>query len=158
LEVLRYDGLTEHQRDRIVTYCRGQLGKPFAELGWRYDVLTYAFGVPSALQDPEKASCHGLAFQAYEQAGIFFPHQLAGTPIFNLARYLGRPLGHPADRADSRRLYLRDHHLYRDNRFTSVLAAFDDPETGDLQVTENPGKYSWSVDLQQAYGQRRGGG
>lgn len=151
LEILRYEGITERQREQVVAYCRSKLGKPFTELGWRHDFMTYAFGFPCLRLDPARVSCHGLAFEAYERAGISFPHHLEAAPIFNLGRYVGHPFGHPADRASSKRLYLRDHHLYRDNRFRCLLAAFDHPETGELLVIENPGKYSWNPKLREVY-------
>lgn len=151
LEIVRYEGLTSRQRESIVRYCRGQLGKPFADRTWRDDVLTYAFGLPARRRVDARVSCHGLAFEAYEQAGIAFPHHLQSAPFFNLAHVLGHPLGQGANRASSQRLYLRDHHLYRDNRFTCIFAAFDDPVTGELLAVENPGKYSWNSRLKEVY-------
>jgi hypothetical protein len=149
IEIMHNPGLTLAQRTTIVEYCRSQLGKPFDDRGWRHDFLTYTFGLPSRRQDPNKASCHGMVYLAYEKAGVTFPHQLASVPIFNLARYLGHPLGHPAACADPSRLYLRDHHLYRDPRFRTVLALFDDTETGEPIVALNPGKYSWQQDIRE---------
>jgi hypothetical protein len=145
-EFLRFPGLSDAQRAEIVRYCRAQLGKPFDDLGWRHDLPTYAFGLPSRRNDPSKVSCHGLAFDAYAYVGFTFPHDVTSVPWFNLARYLGHPLGHPRDRVNLHRLYLRDHHLYRDDRFECVLSISADPATGRLKVDACPGKYAWSPD------------
>ena len=47
-------------------------------------------------------------------------------------------------------------HLYRDPRFTSVLAVFDDPATGQPMIVPSPGKYSWNPELQESYARRYG--
>src|SRR5436190_217575 len=65
VEILRYPRLTAEQRGGIVRFCRAQRGKAFADLGWRNDVLTYVFGLPSRRLDPSAVSCHGLAYHAY---------------------------------------------------------------------------------------------
>lgn len=140
IEILQHRELTNSQRSDIVDYVRTQLGKPFANLGWRHDFLTYAFGLSPGRIDHRKVSCHGLAFAAYKKVGFSFPHQLKSTPFFNLAKYLGHPIGHPPDEVDINRLYLRDHHLYRDTRFESVLAIFEDEDTKEIKVIHNPGK------------------
>ena len=126
----------------FVKYVQAQLGKPFAELGWRHDFLTYALGLSPRRLAPDRVSCHGLAFCAYKNVGFHFPHQLGNAPFFNLARYTGHPLGHPPNEVDLRRLYLRDHHLYRDPRFESILAISEDDETRQIIALQNPGKYS----------------
>lgn len=143
IEIIHHPNLNPNQRQTIVDYGRSHRGKQFDDLGWRHDLLTYAFGLPSRRQDSQKVPCHGMVYLAYEKAGVTFPHQMANVPIFNLGRYLGHPLGHPPHRADLRRLYLRDHHLYRDRRFECVLAVYDDEATGEPIVELNPGKYSW---------------
>ena len=141
IEIVQDHNLTECQRREIVKYARMQLGKPFAYLGWRHDILTYAFGLSPKKMDPRKVSCHGLAFLAYQEVGFSFPHQLKSVPFFNLARYLGYPLGQPRHKVDLRRLYLRDHHLYRDSRFDSVLAVFEDDHTKQIRAVHKPGKH-----------------
>jgi hypothetical protein len=142
IEIVQCPDLTARQREKIVRYAHAQLGKPFAELGWRHDILTYALGLPSRRLHPHKVSCHGLAFLAYGKVGFRFPHQLKHAPFFNLARYIGHPLGHPAHEVDLQKLYLRDHHLYRDPRFVNVLRIFEDDETREIALLHNPLKAS----------------
>lgn len=140
IEIVQNPGLSGVQRQAIVKYAQAQLGKPFAELGWRYDIWTYAFGVSPRKIDPQKVSCHGLAFSAYKNVGFSFPHQLNHAPFFNLAKYLGHPLGQPPNEVDVTRLYLRDHHLYLDPRLDCMLAIFEDETTRQTRLIQNPGK------------------
>ena len=141
IEIIQSPQITDHQRHEIVRYAKAQLGKSFAEFGWPHDILTYALGLPARKLAPGKVSCHGLAFFAYKNIGFSFPHQLGNAPFFNLAKYIGYPLGHPPHEVDLNRLYLRDHHLYRDPRFESILAISEDEETKQITVTQNPGKH-----------------
>jgi hypothetical protein len=142
IEIIQCSKLTALQREEIVRYAKTQLGKPFAELGWRYDILTYALGLPSRRLPPNHVSCHGLAFLAYGKVGFRFPHQLKHAPFFNLAKVIGYPLGHPAHEVDLQRLYLRDHHLYRDSRFVNILRVFEDDKTRQITLIQNPPKHS----------------
>ena len=142
IEIVQCADLTDEQRREIVRYAQSQLGKSFAELGWRHDILTYALGLPSRRLPKGKVSCHGLAFFAYQCVGFLFPHQLAHAPFFNLARFTGRPLGHPRHAVNLDRLYLRDHHLYRDPRFENILSIFEEEETREITLIQNPGKHS----------------
>ena len=140
IEIIQNAGLTDAQRREIVKYAEAQLGKPFAHLGWRHDILTYALGLSPRKLDPDKVSCHGLAFLAYENVGFSFAHQLGAAPFFNVAKYTGHPLGHPSNKVDLNRLYLRDHHLYSDPRFESILAISQDDKTRQIITVQNPGK------------------
>lgn len=142
IEIIQCPDLTAPERKEIVRYACSQLGKPFAELGWRHDILTYAFGLPSGRLHPQRVSCHGLAFLAYQVVGFGFPHQLKHAPFFNLSRVLGRPLGHPYHEVNLQRLYLRDHHLYRDPRFKNILRIYEDEETRQITLLEHPEKQS----------------
>jgi hypothetical protein len=142
IEIIQCPDLTAPQREEIVQYARTQIGKPFADLGWRHDILTYAFGLPSRRLHPNRVSCHALAFMAYRLVGFRFPHQLTHAPFFNLARVLGRPLGHPSHEVDLQRLYLRDHHLYRDSRFKNILRIFEDEESRQITMLQDPEKDS----------------
>jgi len=142
IEIIQCPQLTGEQRGEIVRYAQNQLGKAFAELGWRHDILTYALGLPSPRIPANQVSCHGLAFLAYRGIGFRFPHQLRHLPFFNLARYMGHPLGHPSHEVDLQRLYLRDHHLYRDARFKNILAIFEDDKTRQITLVQNPAKQS----------------
>ena len=47
IEIIQCPDPSALQRQEIVSYACIQLGKPFAELGWRHDILMYAFGLPS---------------------------------------------------------------------------------------------------------------
>src|SRR5262249_43779333 len=57
LEVLQHGGLGAEQRRGIVAYCRAQLGKAFADAGWRGDLPTCALGLPGPRHDPAALSC-----------------------------------------------------------------------------------------------------
>jgi hypothetical protein len=152
IEIIQHPHLTPAQRAAIVAYVRRQIGKPFEDLGWRYLLWTYAFGLPTRCLTPDRVSCHGLAFQGYHHAGLSFPHQLDPAPFFNLGRYRRRPLfGHPPDRVNLDKLYLIDHHLYRDPRFQCVASVFEDAHSRQFRVIEHPGKYSWNPVLQKRY-------
>lgn len=151
IEIIQNPDLSPGDREGLLLYAREQLGKPFADLDWRQDILTYAFGLPARPLNPEKASCHGLVFNAYDHIGFSFSHQLKDAPVFNPGRHLGHPLGEDPQRANVKRLYLHDHHLYRDPRFICVLSIFEDPESGEVRTAENPGKYSWDQGLQKKY-------
>lgn len=153
-DVLFFISLDPDQRRAIVEYCRAQVGKPFDDRGWRQDIWTYAFGLRGGRRDPVRVSCHGLAYDAYNRAGVHFAHQLRTAPALNLARLAGRPLGHPPDRVDLLFPYLRDHHLYRDARFACVLAAYQDRATKEMVLADRPGKYSWDPYLRAAYAVR----
>ena len=141
IEIIQSPQITDDQRREIVRYAKAQLGKPYADLGWRHDILTYALGLPARKLAPGSVSCHGLAFYAYGNIGFSFPHQLGNAPFFNIARYTGHPLWHPPHEVNLDRLYLRDHHLYRDSRFDSVLSISEDDETRQIRVIHNPGKF-----------------
>jgi len=152
IEIVHNPDLSMEQRKQIVEYSRSQLGKPFDGDGWSLDFLTYSLGLRSRRRDPERVSCHGLAYLAYGLNGLKFPHQLQGAPNL-FGRFYGHPIGHPKDYVDLAYNYLRDHHLYRDPRFKSILAVIGDGLTIENVRTENnPGKYSWDITLQAAYG------
>lgn len=152
IEIIKSPEVSPDERKELVAFMRDQLDKPFAGLDWKHDVLTYAFGLPAGKLDPEKASCHGIVFDAYAHIGFTFAHHLEDAPFFNIGRHLGHPLGEDPHKVDLSRLYLRDHHLYRDPRFLCVLSVFEDDGTGEIKITEHPGKYSWNPDLQKKYG------
>jgi hypothetical protein len=141
IEVLSNQDLSSAMRAQIVEHCRSRIGMPFSDMGWRNDLVTYLLGLPAPRRTMTSVSCQALAYDAYGSVGLTFPHQLHSAPAL-LARRNKCPWGHPADHVDLSRLYLRDHHLYRDQRFDSVLAVFED-ETSGPQVVWRPGKYSW---------------
>jgi len=152
IEIVHNPDLSMEQRKRIVEYSRSQLGKPFDGDGWSLDFITYSLGLRSKHRDSERVSCHGLAYLAYGLIGLKFPHQLRSAPNL-FGRIFGYPIGHPIDHVDLAYNYLRDHHLYRDSRFKSVLAVIGDGQNIEEVRTEiNPGKYSWDIALQVAYG------
>lgn len=154
LEVVTHAGLDPEQRRTILDHCHAQVGKPFDDRGWRQDLWTYAFGLRGAPRDPAGVSCHGLIYDAYDRAGVHFPHQLRSAPAFNVARFIGHPLRHPRDHVDLRYPYLRDHHLHRDDRFACALAIHQDHVSHEMVVTEHPGKYAWDPDLRATYSAR----
>jgi hypothetical protein len=41
------------------------------------------------------------------------------------------------------RLYLRDHHLYFDPRFTNILRIFEDEQTRQTTLVQNPAKLAY---------------
>jgi hypothetical protein len=152
LEIIHNHDLSFTDRVKMLEYARSQVGKGFDGDGWKNDAITYGLGIRSKAKNPELVSCHGLAFETYSLVGFEFPHQLQTAPAL-LARIFGYPLGHPVDHVDLKYNYLRDHHLYKDSRFTSVLAVIGDGTSLDSVRTElNPGKYSWNPAHQAAYG------
>jgi hypothetical protein len=154
IEILKNPDLTERERETLVAYARDQLGKPHAVLGWKQDLPTYLLGVRARKIDSHTASCHGIVYAAYGKIGIGFPHQLKKAPFFNPARYIGHPVGGSPINNNPERLYLHDHHLYRDCRFHSVLAVTQDASSEEMKllVFEKPGKYSWDPRLRTIYG------
>lgn len=151
VEIIQSPDVSPADREQMVRYAREQLGKPFADLDWKNDILTYALGFPAGKIDPAKASCHGLVFDAYEHVGFSFAHHLEHAPWFNIGKHLGHPIGEDPEKANLQRLYLHDHHLYQDPRFICVLSIFEDSESGEIRTAENPGKYSWNPSLQKKY-------
>jgi hypothetical protein len=140
LEILSHRGLDSSGRQKVVAYARSRIGTPHDGRGWQRDFLTYVFGLP-AVADREKVSCHALAYEAYDAAGVGFAHQVGTMPWFNVARWRGRPLGQPPKTVDVNTVYLRDHHLYNDPRFEVVLSV--SRMERELTLLRNPGKYSW---------------
>jgi hypothetical protein len=151
VEIGRLEGITDEQQCKIMQYCRSMIGKPFGEDGLTYTFWTYMLGLPALFSTNRKISCQAYVYFAYAYAGIDFPHHLEYAPIFNLAKKRGYPLGHPSDKVNLRFPYLEDHHLYRDDRVTILLAAYQD-KVGQALVSEPyPEKYSWNPKLKQVY-------
>lgn len=155
IEILANPRFGKDEYRTVIEYCRAQLGKPYdGDPGWKRDWPTVLFGVRSRRRKSSEASCHGLAFEAYSEAGMEFPHHLDSAPNL-LGRVVGRPLGHPAHCVDLDYLYLRDHHLYRDPRFSCLISvAGNGPTVHDVCIKLRPCKYAWDPALQQAYGLR----
>jgi hypothetical protein len=152
-EALHFPEISMVQRKEIVEYCRAQVGKPFDGDGWQLDFATYAFGIRSRQRNPDRVSCHGLAFNAYGLIGLIFSHPRLEYAPNLLGRIIGHPLGHPADHVDLRYNYLRDHHLYADKRGEiSIALVGHGPKLENVKVKLNPGRYSWDTALQTAYG------
>lgn len=152
-ETLHFPEISTAQRRKIVEYCRAHVGKPFDGDGWQLDFATYAFGIRSRHRNPDRVSCHGLAFNAYGLVGFLFPHPRLQYAPYLLGRLLGHPLGHPAEQVDLRYNYLRDHHLYADPRGkVSVALVGHGSKLENVEVLLDPGKYSWDAALQAAYG------
>jgi hypothetical protein len=152
IEVSKDPCMMPEQRVEIIDYIRERLSQPFADLDWKQDILTWALGLPARKLDPNKASCHGIVFEAYEHVGYSFQNHLDTAPWFNIGRHLGHPLWGTREKADLTKLHLHDHHLYRDPRFICVLSIYEDQESGEIKIVENPGKYSWNPELQKKYG------
>ncbi|HVP20437.1 MAG TPA: hypothetical protein VMS73_01100, partial [Anaerolineaceae bacterium] len=150
MEVLRYEDLAEDQNRALVDFCRNQIGKPFPKsiLG---ESLTYLFGLPNFINQPDEFSCHSLVFVALDHIGIVFPHHLECCPWFNLARAMGHPLGHSRECVKKRFAYLRDQHLCRDSRFKCVVSLTNNLHDEEILVNENPSKYSWNASLAVTY-------
>jgi len=152
-EVLHFPELSTAQREKVVEYCRCQVGKPFDGDGWQLDFATYALGIRSRQRHPERVSCHGLAFNAYGLVGVTFPHPRLPHAPYLLGRLAQHPVGHPASWVDLRYNYLRDHHLYADRRgIISLALVGHGSKLENVEVLFDPGKYSWDPDLQAAYG------
>lgn len=154
IEVVTSSLVSDEQRARLAHYVCERLNRPFDGDGWQLDFRTYLFGIRSRRRNPDKVSCHGLAFLAYETIGFQFAHQLRSAPCL-LARLVGHPLGHAAQSVNLAYNYLRDHHLYRDPRFDVSLAVAGGGETlSEVEISPNPGKYSWDSRLREVYGIR----
>jgi hypothetical protein len=151
-EVIHFPEISTAQRKKIVEYCRAQVGKPFDGDGWQLDFATYVFGIRSRERNSDHVSCHGLAFNAYGWIGLLFPHPPLRHAPNLLGRLVGHPLGHPADHVDLRYNYLRDHHLYTDQRGKiSIALVGHGPKLENVEVKLNPGRYSWNPALHTAY-------
>lgn len=149
LEIIHCSSIENGDREKIVEYCRQQLGKPFDDdERWYRNLITLLLGIKSIPKDPEKVSCHGLAFDAYGLVGMKFPHQLENAPNL-FGRMIGHPLGHPPEYVDLRSNYLRDHALYRDHRFRCTIGV---SQVGcEIEFKRNLAKYSWNPALQKVY-------
>ena len=150
MEVLRYKGITSGQINRLLDFCRQQIGKPFPK-SIRGESLTYIFGLPNILTRPDQYACHSLVYAALNQIDIDFPHHLETAPIFNISKYLGHPLGHSGENVNPKYPYLRDHFLYKDPRFTSIISLTWEQFTDEVLASNNPGKFSWNSDLANTY-------
>ena len=156
MELLQFKGIRIEQRDKIVDFAKSMVGSDFDQSKWRHHILPYAFGLPNKYHKQNQFSCQQLAMAAYAAAGIYFAHPYKSFPIFNIGRYLGRPLGHPKDRVDPRYPYLMDHHIYRDPRFVLKAAVYQDPATNEIILqTEYLKKYSWNEELREKYIKRK---
>jgi hypothetical protein len=150
MEILRYQGMTDEQSDRLLTFCRRQIGKPFPR-SIRGEGLTYILGLPNILNAPDAFSCHSLVYAAFDHIGVDFPHHLEAAPFFNIAKYLGHPLRHERGKVNPRFPYLRDHCLYKDPRFKSLISLTWDRCTDEILILEKPEKFSWNPSLAAAY-------
>lgn len=153
LEIVQNQEINEKNRQEIIEFCQQQIGKSFdLSQRWYRTMITFFLGVRFLTSNnPEKATCHGLVYDAYGLVGIGFSHALNKAPNI-LGRILGHPLGHPRDHVDLRYNYLRDYDLYRDPRFMDVLAIEGAPEIKDVKIMFQPEKYAWDIALQIAYG------
>lgn len=150
MEVLRYEGITHEQSNRLVEFCRQQIGKPFPK-SIRGESLTYILGLPNFLTPPNEYSCHSLVYAAFDHIGIDFPHHLEAAPFFNIGKYLGHPLKHERQKVNPNYPYLRDHCIYKDHRFTSIISLTWDQCTNEILISEKPNKYSWDPRLAEVY-------
>jgi hypothetical protein len=139
LEVARMH-LDASQRARIVEYARTKIGTPHDPRGWTRDAGTYLFGLP-VWNKPGVISCHALAYEAYGAAHVTFSHQVRTMPWFNAARWRGRPIGQSAGSVSLTSMYLRDHHLYNDDRLEIALRVHR--QANEITIVPSPGKYSW---------------
>lgn len=153
IEIIHCPSIENGDREKIVDYCRQQLGKPFDDdERWYRNMVTLLLGLKSVPKDPEKVSCHGLAFDAYGLIGMTFQHHLENAPNL-LGRIIGHPVGHPPEYVDLRSNYLRDHFLYRDHRFhCTINLCCSRRYECDVEIRTNQAKYSWNPALQNAYG------
>lgn len=147
IEILQIDGITEEQRKTVVDFAYSKIGSKFDQSKWNHTILPYALGLPNIKYNPKEFSCQQLVIAAYAAAGIYFTHPVKSLPIFNIGKYLGRPLGHPRDRVNPRYPYLMDHHLYRDPRFSVKAIIYPEPQTAEIRAElTNLQKYLWKDD------------
>jgi hypothetical protein len=155
MEIMQFEGIRHEQRKEIIDLSVSKIGLAFDWSVGRHARLTYAFGLPSVPHKPNKFACQQLVIAAYAAAGIYFLHPYRSFPMFNIARFLGHPLGHPRNRVSPRHPYLLDHHIYRDPRFVLKAVVYQDAETGEIRLeTKDLQKYSWSRALRERYSAR----
>jgi hypothetical protein len=150
MEIVRYDSLTVEQNEQLVDFCRQQIGKPFPK-SLRGESLTYILGLPNLFEPPEQYSCHTLVYAAFDRVGVNFPHHLEASPFFNVGKYLGRPLWHKREKVNIKYPYLRDHHLYKDPRFKSIMTLTYDQCSEEIFIQRYPQKFSWNPRLAEIY-------
>jgi hypothetical protein len=150
MEIVRNDSLTDQHNEQLVDFCRLQIGKPFPK-SIRGEGLTYIFGLPNLFVPPGQYSCHSLVYAAFDRVGVNFPHHLEAAPFFNLGKYLGHPLGHRREKVNPKYPYLRDHHLYQDPRFKSILTLTYAQYSQEIFISRYPPKFSWNPRLAAIY-------
>jgi len=152
MEILCFKGIRKEQRKIITDFASLKIGSKFDNFIRRHAMLTLAFGLPNFMHNQRLFACQSLVVSAYHAAGIYFPHPSNSFPLFNIGRYLGRPLGHPKNRVNPNYPYLMDHHIYRDPRFEVKAALSFDPKTKGIKLkTGNIETYSWSRKLRDSY-------
>lgn len=151
MEIVRCEELTPRQNAELVDFCRAQIGKPFPK-SIRGESLTYILGLPDMLTPTGQYSCHSLVYAALAEVGVCFPHHLESAPVINIGKWLGHPLRHPRDKVNPRYLYLRDHHLYQDPRFKSIVTLTLDQGSEEILIQHSPSKFAWNPNLARVYG------
>jgi hypothetical protein len=145
MEILRYEGMTDGQSDRLLDFCRRQIGKRFPR-SVRGESLTYILGMPNILNSPDEFSCHSLVYAAFDHIGVGFPHHLEAAPFFNIANTWGTPSS--TAREDNPTFY--GTMPLQDPRFKSLINPTWD-RSPMILIRGNPEKFSWNPDLAAAY-------
>ncbi len=152
MEILRFEGIGKKQRQKIIDFAISKVGSEFDQTRWKYMMLPYAVGLKNIFHKQDQYSCQQIVIAAYASADIYFKHPCRTFPIYNIARFLGYPLGHPKNGVDPKDPYLMDQHLYRDPQFMIKAAVCQDPETEKIRLEEeNLEKYSWNNALRKRY-------
>ena len=85
MEVFRFKDFCPGDRQRLIEFCKNQIGKPFPTSN-RTESLTYLLGWPNIFSDNNSFSCNSLIFSAFQHIGVQFADRLESAPFFNLAK------------------------------------------------------------------------
>lgn len=141
LEILRFKGLQDAQRQTICNYLneRNLRAHDHSELRWNR--ITFLTGLPNIFIQRNLENCVRTTMEAFEKAGVLFRHRCDLMPVWNYARYRGRPWLHSEMGVSPYYNYLQDHHIYSDPQVE--LMATVHQEDGAYIMERTRQKYSW---------------
>ncbi len=152
VEILQFKGIKAEQREQIIKFAHSKVGSKFDHLYSLHIILPYVFGIPNIWRDSNQFSCQQLAQCSYGIAGIRFQHPYRTFPLFNIGRYIRRPIGHSNGAVNPKYPYLMDHHIYDDSRFLLKAAIFQDEKTNEFKVEkEHLTKWAWNEAKRKRY-------
>lgn len=141
LEILRIKGINEQQQQAVCSYLseRNLRAHDHSELRWNR--ITFLTGLPNFFIQRHLENCVRTTMEAFERGGILFRHRCDLMPVWNFARYRGRPLLHTKLGVSPYYNYLQDHHLYSDPQLELVASVHQQDERYRMQ--QDSQKYSW---------------